>query len=163
MLDQFDKFNRRVGGILEWVGVVGLLLIMVITCVDVVGAKVFQWRLFGALDMVMLSQAVAIAFGLGITLIVGRHIQVEFIFSRLPGRVQAFIDIINHLLSLTLFGLIIWQLCLLGYSFKLSGEYSATARIPYYPFAYGIAFACATVWLILFQRLLKSIERMVRK
>jgi hypothetical protein len=58
--------------------------------------------------------------------------------------------------------LIIWQLCALGYSFQTSGEYSATAHIPYYPFAYGIALAIIPVCLVFLQRLINSFIRMVK-
>ena len=56
MLDKFGSFNRRLSDWFEWIGLAGMLLMMVITCIDVVGAKVFHWRLFGAIDTVMLSR-----------------------------------------------------------------------------------------------------------
>jgi TRAP-type C4-dicarboxylate transport system permease small subunit len=80
VLDKFERFNRRLSGWCEWLGLAGMLLMMAITCIDVVGAKVFGWRLLGAIDIVMLSQIVAIAFAVSMSLILGRHIQVEFFF-----------------------------------------------------------------------------------
>ena len=80
MLGKFERFNHRLSGWCEWLGIVAMLLMMVITCIDVVGAKVFKWPLLGALDIVMLSQIVAISFAASVTLIAGRHIQVEFLF-----------------------------------------------------------------------------------
>ena len=163
MLDKFEKFNRQLSGWFECIGLAGILMMMVITCIDVVGAKVFHWRLFGAIDTVMLSQIVSIAFAAGIVLIVGRHIQVDFLIDRLPNRARAVIDSIVLLLQLGLFGLIIWQLCLLGYTFQISGEHSQSAYIPYYPFAYCIAFASIPVFLVLLLKLLKSIGRIIEK
>jgi len=163
VLDKFAKFNRQLSGWFEWIGLAGILLMAAITCIDVVGAKVFHWRLFGAIDMVMLFQTVAIAFATSMTLILGRHIQVDLFINRLPRRVQAMIDIIALLLGLGLFILIIWQLCILGYSFQTSGEYSATARIPYYPFAYGIALAIIPVCLVYLHRFFSSLIRLVKK
>jgi TRAP-type C4-dicarboxylate transport system permease small subunit len=163
LLDKFEKFNRRLSGWFQWIGLAGMFLMMAITCVDVVGAKVFQWRLFGAIDMVMLVQIATIAFAAGITLILGRHIQVDIFISSLPRRVQAVIDIIAFLLGFGFFFVIIWQLCVLGYSFQTSGEYSATARIPYYPFAYGIALAVIPVCLVYLQKLLGSLKRLVKE
>lgn len=159
MLDKFEKFNHRLSDWFEWIGLAGMLLMMAITCIDVVGAKVFHWRLFGAIDIVMLSQIVAIAFAASMALILGRHIQVEFFFKILPTRAQAVIDSIVLLLGLGLFILIIWRLCVLGYSFQTSGEHSATAYIPYYPFAYGIALASIPVCLILLLDFLKSLKK----
>jgi TRAP-type C4-dicarboxylate transport system permease small subunit len=163
VLDTFEKFNRRFSAWFEWIGLAGLLLMMAITCIDVVGAKIFHWRLFGAIDIVMLSQIVAIAFAASMALILGRHIQVEFVIARLPRRAQAVINSIVHLLGLGLFGLIIWRLCVLGYSFQTSGEMSQTADIPYYPFAYGIAFASIPVCLVFLVEFFKSIGRIVER
>lgn len=163
MLDKFEKFNHQLSDWFEWIALAGMLLMMAITCIDVVGAKVFHWRLFGAIDIVMLSQIVAIAFAASMALILGRHIQVDFLINRLPRRFQTVIDSIVLLLGSGLFILIIWRLCVLGYSFQTSGEHSATAHIPYYPFAYGIALASIPVCLILFLKFLKSIGRIVQR
>ena len=162
MLDKLEKFNRRFSEWFEWIGAAGLLLIMLITSVDVVGAKVFSWRLFGALDVVMLSQTIAIGFAAAVTLIIGRHVRVEFFVSRLPERTRAVVDSIIFLLGLGLFITIIWRLSVLGLSFQNSGEYSATAHIPIYPFVYAIAAANIPVCLVLFHGLLKSIARVVK-
>ena len=163
VLEKFEKFVRRVSEWFEWIGLAAMLLMMVITCIDVVGAKVFHWRLFGAIDTVMLSQIVAIAFPASMVLILGRHIQVEFLIARLPNRAQAVIDSLVLLLELGLFSLIIWRLCVLGYTFQTSGEHSQSAYIPYYPFAYCIALASISLFLVLLVKLLKSVGRITDK
>jgi TRAP-type C4-dicarboxylate transport system permease small subunit len=162
-LEKFEIFNRRLSSFFEWIGLAGLLVMAFLTCIDVVGAKVFLRPVFGAIDMVMLAQIVAISFAVASALILGRHVQVEFFVAMLPKRVQAAIDIVVHFLGLTLFVLIIWRLCVLGYSFQSAGEGSATARIPFYPFAYGIALAGIPVCLVFIPKLLNAIDRMVKK
>lgn len=162
LLDKFEKLNTRLSRWCEWISIVAMLLIVAITCVDVVGAKVFMWRLAGAIDLVMLSQLVVVAFAAGMTLIKGRHIRVEFFIKRLPQRVQNVVDSIVLFLLLVLFSTIIWRVIVLGYSFQTSGESSATVYIPYYPFAYGIALASIPVWLILFVQLIKMLKKSVR-
>jgi len=162
-LDKFERFNHILCGWFEWVGLAGLLVVMFITCIDVVGAKLFLRPVFGAIDVVMLSQLVAISFATAITLILGRHVQVEFFVVRLPKRVQAAIDGFVFLLVLGLFILIIWRLCVYGYLLQTGGEVSATARIPLYIFAYGIAVASVPVCLVLLQRFLKSLSSVVKR
>jgi len=162
-LDKFEKFNRRLSGCFEWVGVAGLLLVMLVTNIDVIGAKLFLWPLRGTIDMVMLFQLVAIAFACAFTLIIGRHVRVEFFVNRLPWRAQAIINSIISLIALGLFILIIWRLCVLGYAFQTGGETTATAHIPVYPFAYGAAFASIPVCLLLLHELLSSLARAVKR
>jgi len=159
VLGKFEKFNHRLSDWFEWIGLVGLLLVMAITCIDVVGAKLFKWPLLGALDIVMLSQIVAIAFAVSMGLILGRHIRVEFLFNLLPRRARAIINSFVLLLGLGLFSVIIWRLCVLGYSFQTSGESSMTVYIPYYPFAYGIALASIPVCLVFLLEFLKSLTK----
>jgi TRAP-type C4-dicarboxylate transport system permease small subunit len=163
VLDKFENFNRRLSGWCEWLGLAAMLLMMMITCIDVVGGKVFLSPLLGAIDIVQLSQIVAISFAAGMTLILGRHIQVEFFFNLLPRRVQAVTDSLVHFLGLGLFIVIVWRLIELGHSFRATGEYTATAYIPQYPFAYAVAGACIPVCLILFLRFLKSLTEREKK
>jgi TRAP-type C4-dicarboxylate transport system permease small subunit len=159
MLDKFERFNRRLSDWFEWIGFAALLLIMVITCVDVVGAKVFKMPVLGSIDIVMLCQIVAISFAASMALIIGRHIRVEFFYRLLPPRVQAVINSFVYLLSLGLFIVIIWRLCAMGYAFHSSGEYSMTAYIPYYPFAYAIALAFIPICLVLLLKFIKSLRK----
>ena len=163
MLGKFEKFNRRLSGWFEWIGMAGLLLMMSITIIDVAGQKLFLLPILGAIDIVMLSQIVAIAFAVSMALIIGRHVRVEFFVARLPRHTQAVTDSIVLLLGLGLFILIIWRLCVLGYTFQTTGEYSATAHIPLYPFAYGIALASIPVCLVFLREFLSSLTRVVKR
>ena len=162
MLEKFERFNRRISGWFEWVGFGAIFLMVALTFVDVIGAKIFRAPVFGALDVMMLAQLIAISFALSMALILGRHVQVEFFVPLLPKRVQAVIDCIIHFLGLALFILIVWRLFLYGYDIKIGGEESMTARIDLYPFVYAAAVACIPVCLVFLQRLLSSILRVVR-
>jgi TRAP-type C4-dicarboxylate transport system permease small subunit len=163
VLAKFERFNRRLSYWFEWIGLAAMILMMVITCIDVVGAKVFKSPVLGALDIVQLSQIVAIAFAASMTLILGRHVQVEFFYKLLPQRAQAVINTIILLIVFLFFMVIIWQVCVLGYSFQTSGEYSMTAYIPYYPFAYAVAIAFIPVCLAVLVELFKSLKQKVEK
>jgi TRAP-type C4-dicarboxylate transport system permease small subunit len=111
---------------------------------------------------VMLTQIIAIAFPASLTLILGRHIQVELLITRLSNRTQAVISSFALLLGFGLFVLIILRLYLIGYSFQTSGEQSHSAHIPYYPFAYGIALASIPVCLVYLQKLFSSLKKVVK-
>lgn len=163
VLSKFENFNRRLSGWLEWIGVIGLLVMMFITCIDVLLAKLFTLPIQGAIDVVMFSQLIAIAFALALTLILGRHIQVEFFVSRLPGRTQAVIDSIVSLLGLAFFIIVVWQLYGLGHSFQIAGEKSMSQlRIALFPFPYAIALASIPVCLVFLQKFLNSLFRVVK-
>ena len=163
MLNKLEQFNNWVSRCFVWIGFAAMLLTMIVTCIDVVGAKVFNVPLSGALDIVVLCQIVAISFAAGSTLIAKRHIAVEFFFEILPRPLQLIVRPLIHLAGLGLFVLVVWQLGVLGYSFQQSGEYSATAYIPLFPFAIGAAVACVPVCLVLFHGFLRSFVRKLWK
>jgi len=163
VLDKFEKFNGRLSGWFEWIAIAGLLLIMVVTCIDVIGTKVFGSPFLGAIDWVRVFQSVAIAFACAATLLIGRHVKVEFFVTRLPKRAQAVIESIVLLLGLGLFVLIVWRLSVLGYSMQAGGEVSATAHIPRSIFAYGIALASIPVCLVFLQKFLSSLTRLAKR
>lgn len=156
-VNQLEKFTGAFSRSLEWVGVIGILLMFVVNFVDVVGAKLFLWPLPGSVEVISFSQIVAIAPAIAFTLILGRHIRVEFIVDRFPKRIRAAITSISSFFSLILFVLIFWQSYLYGVSLQKAGEIGSTSHIPFYPFAFFIAFSCIPVCLVFLMEVLKSL------
>lgn len=155
IVDKVQRLNRSLSAVIEAVGVFSLLLIMVITCTDVIGAKAFLRPVPGALDMVMLAQTVAVSFGVAATLIAGGHVSVEILQMHMPPLLRRVSQVVIEALSLSLFILILWQLALYGHELRLDGEVSPTAHVPLYPFAYGIAIATAPAVVELCTRIIK--------
>ena len=163
VLEKFEQFNRKISMAIEWVGVAAIVLMMLITTIDVIGSKLFLAPVFGALDIMMLAQLVAMTFAAGATLIVGLHVTVEFFVPLLPKRIQSIVDCLIFFLGFVLFVLIVWRLLLYSYDLQLQGEVSSTASIPFYPFAYGAALACVPVCLIYLSRLMESFLKVFKK
>ena len=148
---------------MEWIGFAGLLLMMFLTCADVIGAKIFKSPVPGALDIVMISQLLAVSFTIGASLLVGRHVAVEFFIPILPKTIQIISDSFINLLCLLLFIVICWQLFVYGYDLQTGNEVSSTLRIPLYGFAYGAAAGCIPVCLIYLHRFIASTIRITKK
>jgi TRAP-type C4-dicarboxylate transport system permease small subunit len=162
-MDKFDRFNRFGSALFEWIGIAGLLVMMLITCADVVGAKLFLRPVSGSIDIVMLCQLVAISFAGASALLAGRHVQVDFFVPLLPPRTRDIVECVMSFFALVLFLLIIWRLSAYGQSLLVGNEVSPTASIPLYPFSYGIALACIPISLILFSSFLKSLMRSIKR
>jgi TRAP-type C4-dicarboxylate transport system permease small subunit len=163
MLSKFEKFNRRLSGWLEWIGVIGLLVMMFFTCIDVFLTKFFTLPMQGAIDVVMFSQLIAISFALATTLILNRHIQVDIYISSLPRRIQGVIDSIASLIGFAFFIIVVWQLYGLGHSFQTAGEKSMSQlRVSLFPFPYAVALGSIPVCLVFLQRLLSSLVKVVK-
>jgi TRAP-type C4-dicarboxylate transport system permease small subunit len=162
-LQKFETFNQKISAAIEWVGLVGFLVIMLITTIDVIGAKVFLSPLFGALDIVVQAQLIAMSFAAAATLIAGRHVAVEFFVPILPKPLQKVVDVFVNLLGLALFAVLVWRLTKYAYSMQIENELTPTARIPLYPFAYGAAVASIPVCTVYLYYLLESIVRLVKR
>lgn len=162
-LDKFDNFNRKISLGIEWVGVFALFVMMIITTVDVIGAKMFLMPVFGALDIMAIAQLLAMSFAVSAALILGRHVQVEFFVMLLPERAAAFIDCIVTFLGIFLFALIVWRLSVFAHELKIDGEVSSTARIPFYPFVFGAAFACIPACLVYIYMFIDSVQKVLKK
>ncbi|MBW1803374.1 MAG: TRAP transporter small permease [Deltaproteobacteria bacterium] len=161
-IEKFERLNHRISAAAEWVGVIGFLAMMLITTVDVIGAKIFLRPVPGALDIVVLVQLTAMSFAASMTLIIGRHVAVEFFFPLLPKPLQTAVDTFVNILGLGLFIILVWHLGKYAHSLQIEHETTPTIRIPLYPFMYGAAFACIPVCLVYFSSLIKSILRIVK-
>lgn len=149
---------------LAWIGAAAAFLgIIVATCVDVLGSKLFQVPLPGSYEIISYAQLVAIACAISVTLFTGEHVQVELFMSRLPKRAQGVVDSIVSLFGLGLFGVIIWQAFKYAGSLQAAGEVSGTIRMPLFPFSYLLAVSCIPVCLVFILRLLESVGRALNR
>jgi len=163
ILERLKSVNDRLSFLVEWIGFAGILTMMFVTCIDVIGAKVFLLPVPGSIDIIMISQLVAISFAIAASLILGRHVEVEFFVPLLPKTLQNIIHCIIQFLCLFLFIMICWRLFGHAYSLYSGNEVSPTLRIPMYPFAYGAGFACIPVCLFYLLGFITSIMRLVTK
>lgn len=157
-LERFDQFNTSLCAAAEAVALAAIVFMVVLTCADVVGAKFFLWPVPGSLDMMMMAQLIAVAFGGAATMAEGRHIAVDFFVQLLPERPRAALAALVHLASFVLFAIVSWRLFALGADLQGSHEVTATAAIPVAPFAYAAALAMVPLCLVLAHASLQSLE-----
>lgn len=162
-LSKLDKFSYSLSSWFERIAIFGLLGMLVATCVDVVGAKLFRWPLPGGIEVVYLLQVIAIAGALAFAKIDGRHIRVEFLIDRLPKRGRAFFNSLTSFLGLGLFILLGWESYEYSQAFRSVGEVSTTAQIPLYPFTLWITLCCIPICLVLLTDLVSSLVEVVKK
>ena len=163
MLRTLEKMNHYISAWFERIGIIGLLLILGLTCVDVIGAKLFRVPIHGAIDIVLLSQVVAIAFTFAAAQIAGRHIQVELFVSKLSRGTQETIDSFIYFLQLILFAVIVWRTYMLGRALQIAEEVSATLFIPLYPFVFALTLGCVPVCIIFLLKFIDSVIKVLKR
>ena len=124
LLDQIADKMKLIGAAL-------LVIMMLLTCVDVVG-RLFRHPVFGSIELMSLMGAVAVAMSLPFTHIAKGHIGVEIVITKLPRTLRTLIELVTGLLSLVLFGIVTWKM--FEYSLKMmeSGEVSMNLGLPEY-------------------------------
>jgi TRAP-type C4-dicarboxylate transport system permease small subunit len=157
MLQKFERFNRTLSAAAAWIGLGALVFMVILTCVDVLGAKLFLLPVPGSLDIVQLAQLMGITLAAGLTLIERRHVAVEFFVLLLPLRARRAVAFAAELLCLALFAIIVWRLFDYGMHLQEGNEVTPTAQIRLAPFAYAAALALVPVCLVLLQQVLSSL------
>lgn len=151
------QWNDSFCKVVENVGLLAFLCMMLLTTVDVVGAKVFLKPVPGSLDLMMLAQLISMSFALGASFVAHRHVTVEFLMPLFPKPIQKICRCLIDVLVFALFVTMAWQLFMHGFDFKTYGEVSPTIRIPLYPIVYGAAAAFIPACIAALLNLIQSL------
>ena len=163
IIDKFERLNEKASLSFEWVGIVAFVFMMVLTTIDVIGAKLLLQPLPGSIDLMMIVQLIAMGFALSMSYIGNRHVQVEFFVPLMPKLLQRITACFVQTLMLGFFIIMTWQLFVYGNDLKMYGEVSPTVRIPLYPFTYAAAvafipacLAALSKWIQIFIKVFKN-------
>lgn len=162
-LGKLEWFSSSLSRWFNWVATCGILVMMIVTLVDVVGAKLFRQPLLGAMEIIQITQLVVLAGALAFTQILGKHVRVELITLKLPRRIGASIKGFTSLLGLGLFMLVVWGSFRFTQMLKSTGEVSGTISIPFYPFAFWFALSSILLCLVLLVEFISSIVEVLKR
>ena len=132
---------------------IALTASMVLTVSDVLLCTL-KHPITGTYELVGLLGAVVIGFSLPQTSRVRGHVVMHFLTERLSDRVGKVLRVVTRTLGIAMFGVIGWNLVVLGHNFKETGETTATLLLPLYPVCYGIAVCCFVECLVLLAEIL---------
>ena len=155
------KWAVRLSTWCEWIGVAGVIVMVAVTCADVLGAKLFLLPVPGSTEIVSLAQLATIVFAVAATQRHKGHISVEMFYAKMPPRTQILVSAVTSCLGLILFLILTYQGIQLGNAFLEAKEVTATVQIPFYPFAYGFALAMVPVALMLFIDLIDALRELL--
>jgi TRAP-type C4-dicarboxylate transport system permease small subunit len=145
----------------EWIGVVGIIIMVVVTCADVLGAKLFLAPVPGSTEIISLIQVAAITFAVAATQRHRGHISVEMFVDTLPPRVRSLTKALTSFLGAIVFVLLIYESILLGNEYLKAGQVTATIQIPFYPFAYAFSLALLPIAIMLIVDCVQAVKEAV--
>lgn len=135
-----NKVAELVGRFGEWVGIVGIISMIGVTCADVLGAKLFNLPVPGSTEIVRLIQIMTLSAVIAATYRGRGHVSVDMFITRFPKQWQSIAGAVTSSLGLMLFVLLAWQGFAYGYSLQEAGEVTGTVELPFAPFVYVFAF-----------------------
>lgn len=159
----FEIVSKKVGTWFNWMALVALTVMLFLVTVDIVGAKLFKHPVPGAMDMVSLLGAIVTAFAATETLILGRHIEIDFLVRRLSNRFRMVLACLADFICLVFLAVVVWRCFLYGHDIQITGEVTPSQKIPLAPFAYAIAFAFVPMLLISIMKFFRSFRSIVTK
>ncbi len=136
----FVKSFRKLSSWMNTLGGIVLFLMMMLTVVDVF-LRVFGKPLVGTYELVAIAGAIVVGFAIPQTSLDKGHINVDFMMENRSVLTRQIFSVFTKLMGITLFGLLSWNLFLKANHLYKAGDVSLTLQIPYYPAAYGLAFA----------------------
>lgn len=120
---------------------------MLLTVTDVV-LRTLKHPITGAYELVGLLGAVVIGFSLPQTSRVRGHVFMHFLTDKISDKAKRILSVFTRIVGIAIFAIIGWNLVELGYTFKETGETTATLLLPFYPVCYGIAACCFVECLV---------------
>lgn len=157
----FWQILRRIVQIFALLSGVCILVMMSITCVDIIFRGIGR-PLVGCYDLVRIAGALAIACALPYTTAVKGHVAIEYFFLKLHRRGRIVIDTLSRTVVMLFFGTFAWHCMLYGHSMKRSGEVSLTLGIPLFWLSYAVAFSLGITMLVTLHNLLHPGREMIK-
>jgi TRAP-type C4-dicarboxylate transport system permease small subunit len=159
---RMERLVHRASWSLQVVSRALMFFMALFVAVDVVGRYVFNKPFKGSTDLVELMMGVAIFFGLAYCASQDGHTRVDVVYTHLPVRAQAYLDVFTFAASLFIYALITWQLSArVWYSIvePERGTVTDLLRIPHMPVICLAALGSAVLCLELLVRIIRSAAR----
>ena len=126
-----------------------LFMMMVLTCVDVVGRYVFGSPVKGVYEITELSLATLVLVGFPLVTYRREHITTALFDNVLSGRARQFKEITVSLASAFACAILAWRMWIQADQIRQLGQHSQTLNIPIAPLAYVLSISGAASCIIL--------------
>lgn len=144
----------KMSKILSLIGGAALTFMMFLTVADVL-LRAGGHPILGTYELVSLSLAIVIGFSIPKVSLERGHVFMEILLEKLSKRDRAIMNTFTRILAAVLFGIIAYNLLLIGKEYHMSGEVSSTLKIPFYPVVYFVGICCFVECLVFLSDIVK--------
>lgn len=129
-----------------------ILLLIAVTCVDVIGRYALNRPFGAAYELTQILLAALVFIALPLTSADGGHVEVDLALHLFPRAVQRLLGRIAGAVSGLVLGYFSWRLVLIGLTQLDEGTRSASLAVPMAPLAFIAAAACLVSGVIMITR-----------
>jgi TRAP-type C4-dicarboxylate transport system permease small subunit len=166
VLDKCAHFIGRVADpvarYLNFIAMLFLAAMMVLTGVDVGLRYFFNRPISGSYELTQYMMPMVVAFGLAHCALEDGHVQVELLTSKLPIRLQNVMKSVANLALFAVFVLIAWQATVRGIGMIVSGLYTEVLYLPIYPFVFVVTLGCLALSLVALKKFFQHLSMAVQ-
>lgn len=157
----YEKILRWIVTVLIWLSSAAILAMIVVTFIDIV-LRLLRVRFIGAVDIVQIAGATAIAGAMPYTTAVGAHVAIEFILHKLSRRGRLIMGSLIKILTIALFVFASHRCFLYGNDLRAHHQGTMTLRFPTCWLMYMIAVCLTMVVLVVLYSLLKPNKELIK-
>lgn len=142
IIGRYTRIVSSTGRGLNWVSMVLLGILTLLSLIDVLGRTMFNAPIPGGYELTELVLSLLVAFGLGNSELLKKHVRVDLLMSTLSTRVRKKFDMFHNLISCGIFLLLGYRNIMHGLHLHKVGTTSGLLHIPLMPFVLvlGIGF-----------------------
>lgn len=113
---------------------VALIVMLAMQVANIIGRKGFRFPILGTVEMTRMLLAVVVFLGVAYSEDLGDHITIDLLYVRVGPRMKMVFDVFANLFSISIVGLISWQLFTYAAFTRGTGEDTGTLDWPIWPF-----------------------------
>jgi len=147
------KSSRFLDSLAGW----GIAATMLLVVVNIILRIVFKAPIQGVYEYVGFLTAAIIGFAIAYCAIQNAHISIGFLVEKLPCKVQKIIQTASGTVILIFLVFASYQTFMYAREKAISGEVSATAHMPFYPFIIMVAIGLLMLCLVEIVKVLKGV------
>lgn len=149
--------------LLSAAAMLAIVFVVLAVVADVFMRYAFDSPIFGTWDLCRLAFAVIVWGPMAMAAMKGSHVAVTFLLEKLPRLPRLGAELIIALVTTGVLGLVSWRLVVQGMFMQTTGAETGTVRIPYAPFVYFTAFACAVMALAFLARAPETVGKILKE
>jgi TRAP-type C4-dicarboxylate transport system permease small subunit len=139
--------------------VAGVVLscMVILTLFDVV-LRNFGHPITGSMELIQYGGCIVFGFSIPFATMLGAQIIVDVLTSKFSPEKKRLIDTITRCAGIALFLFVAYEFAKYGMDVRLTGERTASFKIPYYPFVFALSFSFLLQALTIFCDLIITVK-----